>query len=121
MGKGRFAVPESLMRAMPPAERAETPEEGEHVLGRIGTLQVRLARDPAEIATVQQLRFRVFCEELGACQASAAEMDRRDADRFDDICDHLLVVDTALPGSDLDRIVGTYRLLRDEMAVAAGG
>src|SRR5699024_5727811 len=30
-------------------------------------------------------------------------------------------VDTGLAGSDLDRIVGTYRLLRDEMAVAAGG
>lgn len=90
-------------------------------LGRIGSLEVRLARSPAEIAAAQNVRYRVFFEELGARGGIASASERRDADRFDDVCDHLLVVDTALPGSDLDRIVGTYRLLRDEMAVAAGG
>jgi L-ornithine Nalpha-acyltransferase len=90
-------------------------------LGRIGSLEVRLARSAAEIAAAQRVRYRVFFEELGARGGLAGVSERRDADRFDDVCDHLLVVDTALPGSDLDRIVGTYRLLRDDMAVAAGG
>ena len=36
------------------------------ILGRIGSLEVRLARDDAEIAAVQEVRFRVFYEELGA-------------------------------------------------------
>jgi len=88
-------------------------------LGRIGTLEVRLTRSPEEVAAAQQVRYRVFFEELGA--RGGLDGERRDADRFDDICDHLLVIDTALPGRDIDRIVGTYRLLRDEMAAASDG
>lgn len=91
------------------------------VLGRIGTIEVRLARDEPEIAAAQEVRYRVFHEELGA-QASAADARaRRDADRFDEVCDHLLVLDTALPGPDHRRIVGTYRLMRQENAALAGG
>lgn len=90
-------------------------------LGRIGSLEVRLTRSPEEVAAAQQVRYRVFYEELGARGSLASESERRDADRFDDVCDHLLVIDQSLPGRDLDRIVGTYRLLRGEMAAAAGG
>jgi putative hemolysin len=90
-------------------------------LGRIATLEVRLARSAIEIEAAQRVRYRVFYEELGAKGAAALAVDRRDADRFDAICDHLLVLDTALPGSELDRIVGTYRLLRDTVARANGG
>lgn len=90
-------------------------------LGRIGSLEVRLARDEAEIAASQEIRFRVFYEELGAKRQLVHALEQRDADRFDEHCDHLLVVDTALPGPDTQRIVGTYRLLREERAVATGG
>lgn len=90
-------------------------------MGRIGALEVRLARDPEEIAAAQEVRYRVFFQELGAKGGSAQEAERRDADRFDAVCDHLLVVDTSLPGPDHRRIVGTYRLLRQEAAFAAGG
>ena len=90
-------------------------------LGRIGPLEVRLTRSAAEVKAAQQVRYRVFYEELGARGDIASMTERRDADRFDDVCDHLLVIDKSLPGSDLDRIVGTYRLLRGEMATAAGG
>lgn len=86
-------------------------------LGRIGSLEVRLAQDPAEIALAQELRFRVFCEEMGACRERAAEMDERDSDRFDAVCDHLLVLDMEAGGD----VVGTYRLLREDAARAAGG
>ncbi|MBX3531375.1 MAG: GNAT family N-acetyltransferase [Rhizobiaceae bacterium] len=90
-------------------------------LGRIASLEVRLARTPVEIEAAQRVRYRVFYEEMGARAGEALAIDRRDADRFDAICDHLLVIDTALPGGDLDRIVGTYRLLRDEVARANAG
>lgn len=90
-------------------------------LGRIGKMEVRLARNEAEVAAAQEVRYRVFHEELGALASAADARDRRDADRFDEVCDHLLVVDTSLQGPEHQRIVGTYRLLRQECAVAAGG
>lgn len=90
-------------------------------LGRIGPLEVRLARDEAEIAASQEIRFRVFYEELGAKRQVVHALEQRDADRFDEHCDHLLVFDTSLPGPDTQRIVGTYRLLRQEKAAATGG
>jgi putative hemolysin len=91
------------------------------ILGRIGSLEVRLARNDTEIAAVQEVRFRVFYEELGARRHTLHSLEERDSDRFDALCDHLLVVDTALPGPDHRRIVGTYRLLRQEIAAVAGG
>lgn len=91
------------------------------VLGRIGAMEVRLARGEAEIAAAQEVRYRVFHEELGARACEAAARDRRDADRFDEVCDHLLVLDSTLPGPDHRRIVGTYRLMRQENAALAGG
>ena len=93
----------------------------ERILGRIGQLQVRLARNPDEVEAAQQVRFRVFHEEQGARFDAAAAAGRRDADRFDAVCDHLLVLDTTLPGPDRNRIVGTYRLLRRQGAAEVGG
>lgn len=90
-------------------------------LGRIGTLEVRIAVDDAQIAAAQQVRYRVFHEELGAKGDEVAAADQRDADRFDAACDHLLVYDTAIIGPELSKIVGTYRLLRQESAAAVGG
>jgi putative hemolysin len=90
-------------------------------LGRIGPLEVRLACNAAEIAAAQEVRYRVFYDELGAIPTDLNSVKGRDADRFDDVCDHLLVFDTSLPGPDYRRIVGTYRLLRQEIAVEAGG
>ncbi|MBU2146916.1 MAG: GNAT family N-acetyltransferase [Alphaproteobacteria bacterium] len=90
-------------------------------LGRIGSLEVRLARSLDEISAAQEVRYRVFYEELGANSAELDTTERRDADRFDLICDHLLVFDTALPGPCHRQIVGTYRLLSQEAANQAGG
>jgi putative hemolysin len=90
-------------------------------LGRIGNLQARLARNSAEVAAAQEVRFRVFYDELGAKRQFVHALEQRDADRFDAICDHLLVLDTTIPGPEHRQIVGTYRLLRQESALAAGG
>jgi putative hemolysin len=91
------------------------------LLGEIGALQARLVTDPAELDAAQRLRYRVFTEEMGASFSQDGAVADRDEDCFDAICDHLIVLDTTLPGSAADQIVGTYRLLRDEVAQCAGG
>ncbi|MBL8833493.1 MAG: GNAT family N-acetyltransferase, partial [Rhodospirillales bacterium] len=82
---------------------------------RSGNLEVRLARDAADIDAAQALRYRVFYEELGAAPSALARETRRDADKFDGYCDHLLVIDHA-KGEGPESIVGTYRLLRRSVA-----
>lgn len=105
-------------RALHPSLPAPAAPSAE-VLGRIGALETRLARSPAEIAEAQGLRYRVFAEELGAPMPAEAMHRRRDVDGFDAFCDHLLVIDRSLDGRD--EVVGTYRLLRQEVARENGG
>src|SRR5579871_5001481 len=56
---------------------------------RFGAVQVRLARDEAEIDAAQALRYRVFYEEMGAEPTAEMARRRRDFDRYDAVCDHL--------------------------------
>lgn len=96
-------------------------------LARIGSLEARLARTSAEVRLAQSLRYRVFYEELGATAGLRAKSLRRDSDRFDRLCDHVLVIDHDAPaprnavGRRHPAVVGTYRLLRHERAMASGG
>jgi putative hemolysin len=85
-----------------------------------GDLEVRLAGTGAEIDAAQALRYRVFYEEMSAHPGAEARASRRDADRFDSWCDHLLVIDHRR-GDGAAGVVGTYRLLRREAAARAGG
>ncbi len=62
-------------------------------LGRIGSLEVRLATTKKEIRKAQRLRFKVFYGELSAAANPASFVTRRDKDDFDYVCDHLLVID----------------------------
>lgn len=121
----RAALPErEIHQALSPAavdRNAVSRFDAGAPLGRIGSLEVRLARSLDEISAAQEVRYRVFYEELGANSAELDTTERRDADRFDLICDHLLVFDTALPGPCHRQIVGTYRLLSQEAANQAGG
>jgi L-ornithine Nalpha-acyltransferase len=92
---------------------------------RAGNLEVRLAESAAEVDAAQALRYRVFYEELAAVPDARAQALRRDIDAFDLICDHLLVLDHSAPRRPFLRhrpeIVGTYRLLRQEIAELNGG
>ncbi|MBD3847621.1 putative hemolysin [Bosea sp. OAE752] len=93
-------------------------------LGRLGSLEVRLARGPREIWRAQRLRYRVFYQEMSAKPDVVARMFRRDADRFDKACDHLLVIDHAAKGrfgGIKPKVVGTYRLMRQSAANRLGG
>lgn len=91
------------------------------VLGRIGSLETRIARTTAEVEAAQAIRYRVFVEEMHAQVPPESARKRRDIDAWDAICDHLLVLDTAIEGDAEDQIVGTYRLLRQDVAMANGG
>lgn len=85
----------------------------------IGALEVKLASTPAEIDAVQALRYRVFYEEQGAVPTTDMLARRRDYDNLDQYCDHLLVCDTSKEDL-LERIVGTYRMIRKPHAEANG-
>src|SRR5579871_5399916 len=76
------------------------------VLGRLGTLEVRLARTAADVRRAQRLRFRVFYKEMSAVPHAAALLARRDIDPYDALCDHLLVVDHATPNRAGPSVVG---------------
>ncbi len=84
-----------------------------------GSLQVRLAETDADIAAAQALRYRIFYERMEAHPPPGMAQRRRDADRFDAACDHLLVLDHDRPAQE--EVVGTYRLLRRAVASRFGG
>ena len=73
-----------------------------------------LSTDPALIEAAQRLRHDVFTSEPGFALAGAA--DGRDADHFDEFCDHLLVRE-----DNSGELVGCYRMLPPPGAIAAGG
>lgn len=91
------------------------------VLGRIGTLETRLARSSFEIDAAQRVRYNVFVEEMKAVLSPDAMRRKRDTDAWDSVCDHLLVLDRSLEGDAEDQIVGTYRILRQDVAMKRGG
>jgi putative hemolysin len=84
-----------------------------------GDFEVRLAQTSAEIEAAQALRFRVFYEEMAAHASPEMKALGRDFDPFDDVCDHLLVLDRRR-GEGPEGIVGTYRLIRRSAALKMG-
>ncbi|WP_428699001.1 GNAT family N-acetyltransferase [Stappia sp.] len=139
MTRNALLSPRSLVRKFVPAAAgaalrhawlpgAKTAPAGRHTpsLGRIGPLEVRLARTAKEIRKAQELRYHVFYEEMSAVADPHTATLGRDVDAYDTICDHLLVLDhetterNAL-GRRKPRIVGTYRLLRQDVAERHAG
>ena len=93
-------------------------------LGRIGSLEVRLASCRKAVRKAQRLRFKVFFEEGGATPDPKAALTRRDVDKFDKFCDHLIVIDheyRTRHGKIKPKVVGAYRLLRSDVANAKRG
>jgi putative hemolysin len=75
---------------------------------------VGFAREPVGVRAAQQLRWRVFAEELGA--RLPARTTGIDQDIFDAHCEHLTVTD-----DDTGEVVGTYRILAPDAARRIGG
>ncbi len=92
------------------------------VLAVSGALEVRLAETELEIEQAQRLRYSVFYEEMSATPSPQMRESGRDFDKFDDVCDHLLVVDRDAHDEDgQPLVVGTYRLTRERDAAKVGG
>jgi L-ornithine Nalpha-acyltransferase len=109
-------LPISLRQSEP---RKDPPEK---IYGRVGPLEVRMAKSRSDLLSAQRLRYSVFYEEMSAKPGTIASMRRLDQDAYDGVCDHLLVVDTAPSTQPMQswvsgrrpRVVGTYRVLRQE-------
>jgi putative hemolysin len=74
-----------------------------------------LSTDATLIEAAQRLRYDVFTSTPGFTLPAGPD-GRRDVDRFDEYCDHLLVRD-----DDTGELVGCYRMLAPAGAIAAGG
>jgi putative hemolysin len=84
-----------------------------------GRFEVRLTRSPDDIAAAQRLRYQVFYEEMAAEPSPEMASLGLDFDQFDRLCDHLMVFDRRRPEGE--QAVGTYRLLRRQVAELHGG
>jgi L-ornithine Nalpha-acyltransferase len=109
--------PVPALRAHSGAGKPEAISQTAQILGRLGTLEVRLARSAAEVRRAQGLRYQVFYKEMCAAPGAGKMIAQRDVDHFDTICDHLIVLDheSHSPTGEL-ALVGTYRLLRQHVA-----
>lgn len=86
--------------------------ESLHNLGEIraGNLEVLVTRQEEGVRAAQALRYQVFFEEMGAKATPETTASKLDIDEFDELCDHLLVVEHSENSNY--KVVGTYRLLR---------
>jgi len=66
-----------------------------HASRSANDLELQLTQDPLLAAAAQALRCRVFYDELGAVADPATRAAGRDADAFDAVADHLVVIDRA--------------------------
>lgn len=94
------------------------------VFERAGPYEIRLATTIKDLKRAQKLRYSIFYEEGDAIASAAAARTRRDLCPFDAICDHLVVIDTQAitpSGERKPLLVGTYRLLRRDVATRHNG
>lgn len=90
----------------------DIPGDENPVLDVAGSLEARLATTQAEVEAAQRLRYEVFYREMSAKPSPEMEAQGLDFDQYDPYCRHMLVVDRARD----DKIIGTYRLMRGEVA-----
>lgn len=84
-------------------------------------LQAMWARHEEDLRAAQQLRWRVFAEEMGArLRPPPGTPAGLDVDLFDAHCEHL-IVRTAATADEPAQVVGTYRVLMPAAARRLGG
>jgi len=115
----RSALSETAMSETPRAIISEAEPLADQTLVS-GSLEVKLATTEEDIHAAKRLRYQVFYEEMGAIPSPDARLSRLDEDAFDDVADHLLVLDHTR-GKGPEAVVGTYRLIRRAGASIAGG
>ena len=78
---------------------------------------IKLAQTKSELKRAQALRYSVFYKEKKAKPTLQKKLIRLDYDKIDKFADHLIVIDK----STNNKIVGTYRLIRGDVAEIFGG
>lgn len=88
---------------------------------QFNNLEVRLAKTSNDVDAAQALRYKIFYEDMGAIPTTRCRALKRDIDSYDDVCDHLLVIDLEKGTNHKPCVVGTYRLLLGNIAKATTG
>ena len=81
-----------------------------------GKFHLRLATNEQDLLGTKRLRYKVFVEEMGGDGQGVDHTNKFEIDPFDEFTDHLVLVDTEVSETTLDHVVGSYRLLRGEVA-----
>ena len=81
---------------------------------------IKIAEKKSEIKKAQALRYSVFYKEKKAIPTISKKILRLDYDKVDKFADHLIVIDKKRKGIK-NKIVGTYRLIRGDIAYRYGG
>ncbi len=105
---GYVPLPAASSPVHPPSKLLPAPRRRIHA--DVGRFRLRLAESAQDREAACRLRFKVFNIELGEGLESSYETGL-DIDRFDTVCEHLLVEDKASRG-----VVGTYRMQSGETA-----
>ena len=85
-----------------------------------GNLLIKLAETNSEIKKAQSLRYSIFYKEKNAKAGLSKKILRRDFDKIDRFADHLIVIDKNRRSLQ-NNIIGTYRLIRGDLANQYGG
>lgn len=86
-------------------------ERADRMIVEDSIYKLRLARDARDLRAAQRLRYRVFVEELGADGPLVDHEAQLERDDFDEVFEHLLLIDTRRDPEGLEDVVGVYRLL----------
>jgi len=81
---------------------------------------IKIAEKKSELKKAQALRYSVFYKEKKAIPTISKKILRLDYDKVDKFADHLIVIDKNRKGIK-NKIVGTYRLVRGDIAAHCGG
>ncbi len=81
---------------------------------------IKIVDKKSELKKAQALRYSVFYKEKKAIPTISKKILRLDYDKIDKFADHLIVIDKNSKNIK-NKIVGTYRLLRGDIAAHCGG
>ncbi len=87
---------------------------------KVNNFIVKIADKQSELKKAQALRYSVFYKEKKAKQTISKKILRLDYDKIDKFADHLIVIDKDRKYLK-NRIIGTYRLVRGNVANYFGG
>lgn len=78
---------------------------------------IKLVHTKSELKKAQALRYSVFYKEKKAKPTLPKKLIRLDYDKIDKFADHLIIIDK----NKKNKVVGTYRLIRGDVAELYGG